>query len=65
MLAVGLIQGTAVINGLDQVLDHRNLETKEKELAVSIILIFVNLGVLLATIFGIGLNQTVFKKNEM
>jgi len=60
MIWVGLMGGTTYVNVMYQVLETPKLERTEKELALTIMTIFEDVGVLLASLLSLLLDNTVF-----
>ena len=64
MVAIGFAQGSGQINAVNQILKHQMLEISEKELAASILLIGSDFGVVIPSIVGIILDNTIFEKEN-
>ena len=64
MLAIGFAHGGGQINAVNQVLKHQILEISEKELATSILLIGIDIGIIIPAIVGIILDNTIFEKEN-
>lgn len=65
MLFVGLIGGFSYVNIYFDVLENanKNLEEKEKEVSVNVILIFTSIGCTLATCSSLLFANTLFKNS--
>jgi hypothetical protein len=61
LIFVGLMGGASYVNGLHELLELQSLEKDEKESAMSLCMIFNDLGILTATILSILLSNTVLR----
>jgi battenin len=58
---VGLMGGGSYVNVLNGILELETLDKTEKEMALSLSLLFNDTGILLATVFSLIMSSTVFK----
>lgn len=58
---VGFMGGACYVNVMHQILEHSELKKTEKDVALVLNLIFVDIGCLLAAIFTLVLDLTLFQ----
>lgn len=58
---VGLMGGASYVNVMHSILEHKTLLKQEKESALALSLVFNDTGILLASIFTLVMDNTLFK----
>ena len=65
MFYVGLMGGTSLVNIMNQILESRYLLFNEKEVALVIALLAMDVSVFLSSLIGLCLNHTLFTRDEI
>ena len=58
-MMVGLMGGGSYVNVLNAILDLKSLDVTEKEMALSLSLLFNDIGILLASVLSLVLASTI------
>ena len=57
---IGLMGGASYVNVMHRILEHETLLKEEKESALALSLVFNDTGILLASIFSLVMDNTLF-----